>query len=63
MPGVRLHFGTAYTDARERLLYNTLRYQLEEIMRSYLFHTNHISPVYFIFDMSNVNFQSESLFS
>jgi len=57
IPGVRVHFGTVYTNAHQRLLYNTLRFQLEKIMQAYLFQTHHLHPIYFVFDMSHPNFQ------
>jgi hypothetical protein len=55
IPGVRVHFGTAHTDDRERLLYNTLRFQLEQIILTYLRQTHRTNPIYFVFDMSNSN--------
>lgn len=55
MPGVRVHFGTGHSNERERLLYNTLRFQLEQLMRSYLFQTGQSHPIYFVFDMSNLH--------
>ncbi len=58
IPGVRVHLGAVRTDDHEQLLYNTLRYHLEQIIRSYLRQTYRSLPIYVVFDMSNVNFQS-----
>jgi hypothetical protein len=57
MPGVRVHFGTARTDDHEQLLYNTFRYELQQIIRAYLYQTYQSYPMYLVFDMSDLNFQ------
>jgi len=55
IPGVRVHFGTVPTNDHERLLYNTLRFQLEQIIRTYLCQTHQMHPIYLIFDMSGIH--------
>ena len=57
IPGVRVHLGTVRTDAHEQLLYNTLSYQLQQIIRAYLCQTYTSYPIYLVFDMSNTTFQ------
>jgi len=57
IPGVRVHVGAVRTDADEQLLYNTLRYQLEQIIRAYLYQTYPCFPIYLVFDLSNMNDQ------
>ena len=36
IPGVVIHFGSANSDEHERLLYNTVKYELQETIREYL---------------------------
>jgi len=57
IPGVRVHFGTIFTDEHERLLYNTFRFQLQQIVRAYLHQTRQSHPIYLVFDLSEMNFQ------
>ena len=52
VPGVRIHFGTAHTDDHEILLYNTLRFKLQEAIRAYVHRTRRLYPIHFIFDVS-----------
>ncbi len=54
MPGVVVHFGTSHTDEHERLLYNTIRFQIQEIIREYLQRTRRTYPIYLLFDMSDM---------
>jgi hypothetical protein len=54
IPGVPIHFGTADTDVHERLLYNTLRFELQEAIRAYLHRTRRLYPINFVFDMSAI---------
>ncbi|CAF1543899.1 unnamed protein product [Adineta ricciae] len=44
VPGLRVHFGFVSTDAHERLLYNTVRYQIQQIIQAYLRHTRLPNP-------------------
>jgi len=50
MPPARRH-----ANEHERSLYNTLQFQLEQAMRSYLSRTQQLDPIYFVFDMSNLH--------
>ena len=52
---MRIHLGRIHTNDHEQLLYNTVRFQLEYIIRNYLSHTNRSGPIYFVFDMSNMH--------
>ncbi|CAF1520599.1 unnamed protein product [Adineta ricciae] len=54
MPGVLVHFGTGSTDQHERLLYNTVRYQIRQIIRAYLRHTRQSYPIHLVFDLTDL---------
>jgi hypothetical protein len=54
IPGVLVHFSQQHTSEHERLLYNTVRFQIEEIIREYLQRTQRPYPIYLIFDMSDM---------
>jgi hypothetical protein len=54
VPGVPIHFGTVHTAEYERLLYNTLRFELQESIRAYLHRTRQLYPINFVFDMSTI---------
>ena len=54
IPGIPIHIGTAQTDEHERLLYNTVRCRIEEIIREYLQRTQRPYPFHLIFDLSEL---------
>ncbi|UJR07038.1 hypothetical protein I4U23_011326 [Adineta vaga] len=54
IPGVLVHFGAASTDEHERLLYNTVRYQIQQSIRTYLRHTRQSYPIHLVFDMHDI---------
>jgi hypothetical protein len=58
IPAIAVHFGSVYTEEHERLLYNTLKFQLQEAIRTYLQRTQQPTPIHLIFDMSNELFMS-----
>lgn len=54
IPDIMIHFGTSHSDEHERLLYNTMKYQIQQSIRAYLQRTRRRYPIYFIFDMSDL---------
>ncbi len=54
IPSIAVHFGIAYTDEHERLLYNTLKFEIQEAIRTYLQRTRRASPIHLIFDLSGI---------
>ncbi len=56
IPGVQVHLGSIRTVDQEDLLYNILKYQLQQIIRAYLDQTHLSHPLYFVFDMSHMHF-------
>ncbi|CAF1529476.1 unnamed protein product [Adineta ricciae] len=58
IPGVLVHFGAASTDQHERLLYNTARHQIRQIIRAYLRHTRQSYPIHLVFDLSDLSTDS-----
>lgn len=57
IPNVPVHFGAVQSEEHERLLYNTLRFQLHQIIRTYLQQTRRVHPIYLAFDLSNIEQQ------
>lgn len=51
LPGVVVHFGGDYSDEHEQLLYNTVRFQLQEVIRAYLDRARRPYPIHLLFDM------------
>ncbi|CAF1438023.1 unnamed protein product [Adineta steineri] len=54
IPGVPVHFGTNRTEEHERLLRNTLRFRIQEIIQDYLRLSIRPSPFHLIFDISEM---------
>ena len=54
MPGVLVHFGPTNADEHERLLYSTVKYELQETIREYLHRTQRTPPIQLFFDMSDM---------
>ena len=54
IPGVRVHVGKIDVNDYEQLLFNTLRYQLEGIIGTYLRQTRQSHPIHSVFDMSHI---------
>ncbi|CAF1203602.1 unnamed protein product [Adineta steineri] len=54
IPGVLVHFGTNRTEEHERLLRNTVRFRIQEIIREYLRSTIRPYPFHLVFDMSDM---------
>ncbi|CAF1320367.1 unnamed protein product [Adineta steineri] len=54
IPGVLVHFGINRTEEHERLLRNTVRFRIQEIIRDYLRLTIRPYPFHLIFDMSDM---------
>ncbi|CAF3831688.1 unnamed protein product [Rotaria sp. Silwood1] len=48
------HFSRATTEEHEIILYNTLRFELEECIRAYLQRTGRLYPINLVFDFSHV---------
>ncbi|CAF1366076.1 unnamed protein product [Rotaria sordida] len=57
IPNVPIHFGMAHTTEHETILYNTLRFELEESIRAYLQRTRRSYPISLVFDFSNMDQQ------
>ncbi|CAF3196016.1 unnamed protein product [Rotaria sp. Silwood2] len=53
-PNTAIHFGIAHTEEHEILLYNTLRFELEECIRAYLQRTQRLYPINLVFNLSNL---------
>ena len=51
IPNRLMHLGTADADVHEALLYNTLKFELEQAIRSYLQQTQRSFPISLIFYM------------
>ncbi|CAF3726623.1 unnamed protein product [Rotaria sp. Silwood1] len=54
-PNAAIHFGMAHTEEHELLLYNTLRFELEECIRAYLQRTQRLYPINLVFDLSHMD--------
>ncbi|CAF3104638.1 unnamed protein product [Rotaria sp. Silwood2] len=54
VPNIPIHFGIAHTEEHETILYNTLRFELEECIRAYLQRTPRLYPINLVFDLSNM---------
>ncbi|CAF3995510.1 unnamed protein product [Rotaria sordida] len=54
IPNVPIHFGIAHTEEHETILYNTLRFKLEECIRAYLQRTQRLFPINLVIDLSNI---------
>ncbi|CAF5048442.1 unnamed protein product, partial [Rotaria sp. Silwood1] len=54
IPNLPMHIGRAQTEEHETILYNTLRFELEECVRAYLQRTQRLYPINLVFDLSNV---------
>ena len=54
IPGVPIHYGTNFSDEHDRLLYNTIRFRIQEIIREYLPRMQRAYPIYLVFDMSDM---------
>ncbi|CAF4064054.1 unnamed protein product [Rotaria sp. Silwood2] len=54
-PNAAIHFGIAHTEEHEILLYNTLRFELEECIRAYLQRTQRLYPINLVFDLTHIN--------
>ncbi|CAF1237316.1 unnamed protein product [Rotaria sp. Silwood1] len=54
IPNRPMHIGRAQTEEHETILYNTLRFELEECVRAYLQRTQRLYPINLVFDLSNV---------
>ncbi|CAF4624308.1 unnamed protein product [Rotaria sp. Silwood2] len=57
VPNIPIHFGLAHTEEHETILYNTLRFELEESIRAYLQRTRRLYPINLVFDLSNIEQQ------
>ena len=57
MSGIPIHFGMVNTEAHERLLYNTLQFEIQEAVRAYLHRTQRTYPIYFVINMSGMEAQ------
>ncbi len=45
---------TVTTNNREQLLYNLLQVELREVARDYMSRTRRSCPIYYVFDMSDI---------
>ncbi|CAF2793140.1 unnamed protein product [Rotaria sp. Silwood2] len=55
VPNAAIHFGRAQTEEHELLLYNTLRFELEECIRAYLQRTQRPYPINLVIDLSQID--------
>ena len=53
-PNTLVHFGAMDSNTRELLLYNTVKYEFEQALRSYLEQTERLYPLSMIFDMRDM---------
>lgn len=54
VPYVLNHLGVTHSDSYERLLYNTMRGELERMLRVYLRRTERRHPISLVFDLSSM---------
>ncbi|CAF3694563.1 unnamed protein product [Rotaria socialis] len=57
IPNTSIRIGIDGSEQYERFLYTTLRFELEESIRTYLQRTQRLYPVNLVFDLSNINQQ------
>ncbi|CAF1681784.1 unnamed protein product [Rotaria magnacalcarata] len=57
IPNTSFRIGIDGSEQYERFLYTTLRFELEESIRTYLQRTQRLYPVNLVFDLSNINQQ------
>ncbi|CAF4498142.1 unnamed protein product, partial [Rotaria sp. Silwood2] len=55
VPNERIHFGLAHSEEHELILYNTLRFELEECIRAYLQRTQRLYPINLVFNLSDID--------
>ncbi|CAF3104492.1 unnamed protein product [Rotaria sp. Silwood2] len=55
VPNIPIHVGIAHIEEHETILYNTLRFELEESIRAYLQRTRRSYPINLVFDFSNIH--------
>ncbi|CAF5019821.1 unnamed protein product, partial [Rotaria sp. Silwood1] len=54
-PNAPIHLGMSHTEEHELLLYNTLRFELEERIRAYHQRTQRLYPINLVFDLFHMD--------
>ncbi|CAF4630333.1 unnamed protein product, partial [Rotaria magnacalcarata] len=57
IPDISLRIGIDGSEQYKRFIYTTLRFELEESIRTYLQRTQRLYSINLVFDLSNINQQ------